>query len=70
MIYYDHLYIPNFAIGDGSSVTFQTKTSQKLPFPALSVERTSRTYVERSDWHTGVAIVFELSAAVVIGYWP
>ena len=44
--------------------------SQKLPFPAHSVERILRTYVERSDWHSGVAIVFELSAAVVIGYWP
>lgn len=70
MIYYDHLYQALLLAMHGSSVTFQTKTSQKLPFPAHSVERTSRTYVERSDWHTGVAIVFELSAAVAIGYWP
>ena len=61
--------LPSFVIGNGSSVTFQTKTSQKLPFPTHSFERTSWTYVDRSDWHTDVGIVFELSAAVVIGYW-
>lgn len=69
MIYYDHLYQALLLAMVPASL-FKQRQVKKLPFPAHSLERTSRTYVERSDWHTGVAIVFELSAAGVIGYWP